>query len=213
MLYLYNTSSRRKVAFAPLQPPLVTIYSCGPTVYARQHLGNMRPYVFADVLRGTLELLGYGTRHVINITDVGHLTDDADAGEDKLEVAARDAKRPAREIADRFTALFWKDLGRLAVRPPDVWAHATDHIAEQIALTQRLERGGYTYRTADGIYFDTSRTEGVGRLSPLAGAVKQIQARVIGAAAKRRLTDFALWKFSRLDERRQMEWDLSLIHI
>lgn len=206
MLHLYDTSFRDKRSFTPARPPQVTVYSCGPTVYARQHLGNLRPYVFADMLCRTLELFGYEPRQVINVTDVGHLTDDADDGDDKLEVSARIARRSAGDIAREYTALFQRDLGLLGVRPPAVWAFATEHIEEQLDLIRRLEARGCTYRTGDGIYFDTGRVDDRGRLSPLARAELRAQPRVIGGSEKRRATDFALWKFSPVQTRRQMEW-------
>ena len=206
MLHLYDTSAREKRSFVPARAPQVTIYSCGPTVYARQHLGNLRPYVFADTLCRTLELFGYQPRQVINVTDVGHLTDDADDGDDKLEVSARVARRSAWDIAREYTALFQRDLGLVGVRPPAVWAFATEHIHEQLDLVRRLETRGYTYRTSDGIYFDTSRVPDLGRLSRLARSELRAQSRVVGGAEKRLPTDFALWKFSPAEARRQMEW-------
>lgn len=206
MLYLYDSQHRQKLPFVPERAPKVTLYSCGPTVYARQHLGNLRPYVFADTLRRTLELCGYESRQVINVTDVGHLTDDGDEGDDKLELSARAARRSAWDIAHEYTALFQRDLELVGVQPPDVWAFATKHIQEQIELIQLLEARGYTYRTDDGIYFDTSRVHTLGRLSALARSELRAQARVKGGFQKRRSTDFALWKLSPTGEKRQMEW-------
>ncbi len=206
MLTLHNSLTQRREPFEARRFPEVTIYSCGPTVYARQHLGNMRPYVFADTLRRALELFDFVPTHVINITDVGHLTGDEDAGDDKLEVAARGHRLTAGELAHHFTELFKRDLAKLHVRPPQVWAHATEHIAEQIALIRRLEERGFTYRTVDGIYFDSSRSERLGQLSGLVPSQARAQARVIGTLGKRRATDFALWKFSPERQRRQMEW-------
>ncbi|HEU5074484.1 MAG TPA: DALR domain-containing protein [Polyangiaceae bacterium] len=206
MLHLYDTSYREKRAFAATHAPKVTIYSCGPTVYARQHLGNLRPYVFADSLCRTLELFGYEPRQVINVTDVGHLTDDADEGDDKLEVSARLARRSAWDIAHEYTTLFQRDLELVGVRSPAVWAFATRHIDEQVELVQRLEARGYTYRTGDGIYFDTARARDRGKLTGLTGCDLRPQARVVGGSEKRQPSDFALWKFSPAEARRQMEW-------
>ena len=202
---LWNSLTKTKQALVPLAPPQVSIYSCGPTVYARQHLGNLRAYVFADLLGRSLRALGYTTRHVINITDVGHLTDDADAGDDKMEKAAREGGRSAREIADHWTKLFLADLERLWVQGPDVWSRATDHIPEQIAMVEALEAKGFAYRTHDGMYFDTAKDPtypafGGGRDDAL-----RTQDRIAGSDAKRSSRDFALWKFSG-DVPRQMEW-------
>src|SRR5688572_11738323 len=182
MLHLYDTSQRQKLSFSPERAPHVTIYSCGPTVYARQHLGNLRPYVFADTLCRTLELFGYEPRQVINVTDVGHLTDDADEGDDKLEVSARLARRSAWDSAPEYTTLFQRDLELVSVRSPAVWAFATKHIGEQVELVQLLEARGYTYRTGDGIYFDTARAEDRGKLAGLAGCDVRPQARVVGGS-------------------------------
>jgi cysteinyl-tRNA synthetase len=204
-LRLYNTLTRRIEPFAPHTPGHATVYSCGPTVYSRQHLGNMRPYVLADLLTRVLRLEGLQVRHVINITDVGHLTDDADQGDDKLELAARQSGGTALEVARVWTELFQRDLARLGVREPDVWARATDHIPEQLAMIQTLEAKGFTYATDDGIYFDTSKSPGYGALSRLEASTEH--ARVAVGSAKRRPADFALWKFSpRSGPRRQLEW-------
>lgn len=202
---LWNSLTKTKQTLAPLAPPEVSIYSCGPTVYARQHLGNLRAYVFADLLGRSLRALGYATRHVINITDVGHLTDDADAGDDKMEKAAREDGRSAREIADHWTKLFLGDLERIGVQAPDIWSRATDHIPEQIAMVQALEAKGFTYRTGDGIYFDTAKDPNYPAFGGGADDALRAQERIAGSDAKRNSRDFALWKFSG-DTPRQMEW-------
>ncbi len=207
-LRLYNTLVRRKEPFAPREPGPVRIYSCGPTVYGHAHLGNMRPYLFADLLKKTLRYFGHEVRHVMNITDVGHIVDDADLGEDKVELAARVQGVSAWEIAERWTAVFKSDLERLGIEEPDSWCKATAHIPEQIAMIQRLEEGGFTYRTADGIYFDTSKDPHYGELARLDLDRQQTQERIEGAAGKRHPQDFALWKFSPAEgPPRQMEWD------
>jgi len=207
-LHFYNQLHKRKEPFRPIDEGSVRIYSCGPTVYSRQHLGNMRAYVFADVLRRTLELFGYSVRHVVNITDVGHLTGDADAGEDKMEAAARERGEQVWDVARHFTELFQRDLERLNVREPALWCRATDHIAEQVQMIRTLEEKGFTYRLSDGIYFDVSRFP---RYSEFAGADLSAQAaqeRIESASQKRNPADFGLWKFSPLGgPRRQMEWD------
>ena len=205
-LTLYNTLTRRKEVFEPLEPGKVGIYTCGPTVYADAHVGNLRSYIFPDVLKKTLRRLGYAVTHVINITDVGHLTSDEDTGEDKIERAARSAGRTAREIADEHEEHFHTDLQRLHIESADRFPKATDHIPEQIALIEQLEAKGATYRTGDGIYFDTAEFPDYGRLARVRVEGLQEGARV-EMGGKRHKTDFALWKFSPPDVQRQMEWD------
>lgn len=204
-LKLYNTLSRSLETFHPREPGVARVYSCGPTVYSRQHLGNMRPYVLADLLTRVLHLEGLQVEHVINITDVGHLTDDADQGEDKLELAAQKSGTSALEVARVWTELFKRDLGLLNVREPNVWARATEHINEQIAMILALEAKGFTYLTSDGVYFDTAKDPGYGALSRLKASAAH--ARVVSDAGKRSPADFALWKLSPVGgARRQLEW-------
>jgi cysteinyl-tRNA synthetase len=205
---LYNTWSRSKERLEPLEPGLVRIYSCGPTVGGRQHLGNMRPYLFADLLTRTLRYAGYRVRHVINITDVGHLTDDADLGDDKVELAARKAEVSIWDITERWTRIYKQDLEKLRVRPPDVWCKATDHIPEQIEMIETLEAKGFTYRTSDGIYFDTSKDPNYGYLARIDLESLRSGERIARAGEKRHPADFALWKFSPTEgPPRQMEWE------
>ncbi|MCA9513091.1 MAG: cysteine--tRNA ligase [Myxococcales bacterium] len=206
-LVVYDTAARRKRAFEPLEPGRVRMYSCGPTVYAPQHVGNMRPYVFADVLKRTLRMLGYAVTHVVNITDVGHLTDDADAGEDKMEVAARKAGLRAADIAARYTEEWQRDVERLHCLPPDVLCRASEHIPEQIELALALERGGYTYRLEDGLYFDTSKFERYAAFARLDLSGQEAGARIGEVAGKRNPADFALWKFAEPGVARQQEWE------
>jgi cysteinyl-tRNA synthetase len=204
-LRLYNTLTRSIEPFQPRTPGLARVYSCGPTVYSRQHLGNMRPYVLADLLTRTLRLEGLEVQHVINITDVGHLTDDADCGEDKLELAAQRSGTSALEVARVWTELFKHDLGLLNVREPNVWARATDHIPDQLEMIRALEAKGFTYLTSDGVYFDTARDPGYGALSRLKASAAH--ARVANDSSKRSPADFALWKLSpKQGPRRQLEW-------
>jgi cysteinyl-tRNA synthetase len=206
-LWLWNTLGREKQRFESLEPGRVRIYTCGPTVYSRQHTGNLRAYLFSDLLKRSLLALGYRVKHVINITDVGHLTDDADAGEDKMELGARAQGLSAGEVAEKWTRAFQEDLERLGVLPPDVWCKATDHIPEQIAMIQTLEAKGFTYRTSDGVYFDVSKDPHYGELARLDLAAQQIGERIQRAGEKRNPADFALWKLSPRDgPRRQMEW-------
>jgi cysteinyl-tRNA synthetase len=205
-LRLYDTWSRAVREFTPIHPDHVGLYGCGPTVYDHAHIGNLRTYVFEDVLRRALMLDGYTVRHVVNITDVGHLVSDADDGEDKMEKGSRRTGESAWTIAARYTAAFMNDWRALNLLEPAVWCRATDHIAEQIDFIADLERNGYTYRTVDGIYFDTSRQDDYGYLARLNVAGLQAGKRV-AAGEKRHATDFALWKFSPLGTARQMEWE------
>jgi cysteinyl-tRNA synthetase len=207
-LRLYNSLTRGKDVFEPLEPGHVRLYSCGPTVYSRQHLGNMRPYLFSDLLRRTLEYAGYEVRQVINITDVGHLTDDADLGADKVEQAAREQGLSAWDVAEKWTRIFKQDLEKLNCKPPAVWCKATEHVAEQIEMVKVLEQRGFTYRTSDGIYFDTAKDPHYGELAQVDLDALRSGERITGADEKRNRPDFALWKFSPSEgPRRQMEWD------
>jgi len=206
-LHLYDNYTRSLRPFEPLAPGgEVGLYTCGPTVYDYQHIGNFRTFLFEDVLRRVLEWNGYRVRHVMNITDVGHLTSDADTGEDKMEKGSRRTGRSAWDIARTYTEAFLDDVRRLNIEPPTVLCRATDHIAEQVDFIVDLERKGYTYRTSDGIYFDTSRQPDYGHLARLDVAGLEAGRRV-DLGEKRHPTDFALWKFSPPGERRQMEWD------
>lgn len=205
-LRLFDTYTRTVRDFEPLQPPHIGMYTCGPTVYDYAHIGNLRTYIFEDILRRVLEFNGYQVTQVMNITDVGHLTSDADTGEDRMEKGSRRTGRTAWEIAELYTQEFQKDLRRLKIQEPHVWCRATDHIAEQIEFIRCIEANGYVYRTSDGLYFDTSRLPDYGQLARLDVAGLQAGARV-DLGEKRSLTDFALWKFSPPGEKRQMEWD------
>ena len=205
-LRLYDTYSRSLREFAPLDPAgAVRIYTCGPTVYDYQHIGNYRTFLFEDTLKRVLRFNGYRVRHVMNITDVGHLTSDADTGEDKMEKGARRTGRTAWEIAALYTSAFEDDLAALGIERPDALPRATGHIAEQIAFIADLERDGFAYRTADGIYFDTSRQPDYGFLARLDKSGLEAGKRV-DVGDKRNATDFALWKFSPAGSTRQMEW-------
>ncbi len=205
-LSLFDTYTRSVREFIPLHPPAVGLYTCGPTVYDYAHIGNLRTYIFEDILRRVLEFNGYPVQHVMNITDVGHLVSDADTGEDKMEKGSRRTGQTAWQIAEFYTQAFRDDLKHLNILEPTTWCRATDHIAEQIALIQCIEAKGYTYATSDGIYFDTAQLPDYGTLGRLDIEGLQAGAR-IDMGEKRNPTDFALWKFSPKDQQRQMEWD------
>lgn len=205
-LRLFDTYTRSVRDFEPLQADHVGLYACGPTVYDYAHIGNLRTYIFEDILRRVLEFNGYTVKHVVNITDVGHLVSDADTGEDKMEVGSQRTGKTAWELAEMYTQAFKDDLNRLNILPPTIWCRATDHIAEQIEDIRTLEQNGFAYRTADGIYFDTAKLPDYGHLARLDHAGLQAGIRV-AAGEKRHPTDFALWKFSPADQQRQMEWD------
>ncbi len=204
MLKLYNTLSRKKQAFKPLKKR-VGLYTCGPTVYWYAHIGNLRTYIFNDLLKRTLKYNGYEVNHIMNLTDVGHLTSDADEGEDKMEKAAKKERKNAWQIANFYIKAFKKDIKELNIEPPDAWTKATEYIKEQIDLIKLLERKGYTYRIKDGVYFDTSKIKDYGKLARLKKSQLKPGARVKIAEGKKNITDFALWKFS--PEKRQMEWN------
>ena len=205
-LRLYNSLTRGKDDFAPSAPPRVSLYTCGPTVYNYQHVGNYRTYVFEDVLVRTLKLLGFEPRRVMNITDVGHLTSQGDEGEDKMEVGAAREGKSAWEIAKFYTDAFLSDCKELNLLPADTLCKATDHIPEQIAMIEAIEKAGYTYATSDGIYFDTSKLSEYGKLSGQA-LDEKVGGMRVAIGEKRHGADFALWKFSPEGEKRQMEWE------
>jgi cysteinyl-tRNA synthetase len=206
-LYLYNSLSRKKQEFKPIKAGVVGLYTCGPTVYNYAHIGNLRTYIFEDILKRVLVYNGYTVKHVMNITDVGHLTGDRDMGEDKMEKRAAREGKSAWDIAGYYTQAFKKDIAHLNILEPDIWVKATDTLPEQIALVKTLEEKGFTYRTSDGIYFDTAKFKGYNKLSHQDLEALQEGARVERNPEKRNPTDFALWKFSPPGSKRQMEWD------
>ncbi len=205
-LHLYDTWTRSLREFTPLKAGEVGLYTCGPTVYNYAHIGNLRTYLFEDGLTRVLRLNGYQVNHVMNITDVGHLVSDADEGEDKMEAGSRRTGQTAWTIAALYTDAFRADLKALNIVEPTTWCKATDHIAEQISFIQEIEKKGYTYKTSDGVYFDTSKQSSYGYLGRLDIEGLQGGARV-DLGEKRNATDYALWKFSAPEEKRQMEWD------
>ncbi len=206
-LSLYNTLTRSKELFKPIAAGKAGLYTCGFTVYDYAHIGNLRSYIFADVLKRALIYAGYDVNHVENITDVGHLVGDGDEGEDKMEVGSRKAGKTAWEIAKYYTQVFQKDLLKSDILSPNTWAPATEYIPEQIEFIKVLEQKGYTYTTSDGVYFDTSKQEDYGKLAMLDKGGLREGARVEANKEKRNPTDFALWKFSPANEKRQMEWE------
>lgn len=202
-LTFYNSLTRAIEPFVPIDPALVRIYTCGPTVYNYQHIGNMRAFLFADTLGRVLRWKGYPTKHIINITDVGHLTSDADAGDDKMERAAAAQAKSIWEIAAHYTAAFKDDVARLNIDPPAEWTVATDHIPQMIEFAQAIEQDCYLIE--GGLYFDTSRVPHYGSL---ARAVSEAgESRIDPVSGKRHAADFAIWRRSPPGEQRQMEWD------
>jgi cysteinyl-tRNA synthetase len=206
-LYLYNTLTRKKEIFKPIQDKEVGLYTCGPTVYNFAHIGNLRTFIFEDILKRALLYNGYRVKHIMNITDVGHLTGDRDMGEDKMEEGAQREGKTAWEIAEFYTQASKQDMARLNILEPSLWCKATDTIPEQIELIKTLEDKGFTYNISDGIYFDTSKFEGYTKLSNQNLEALQEGARVERNPEKKNATDFALWKFSPEGVKRQMEWD------
>ena len=206
-IFLYNTLTRKKEVFLPLLKNKVGLYTCGPTVYNYAHIGNLRTFLFEDFLKRTLLYNDYNVLHVTNITDVGHLTGDMDMGEDKMEKGARREGKSAWEIADYYTKAIQADLIKLNIIAPNIWCKATDNIPEQIEMVKTLEEKGYTYQISDGIYFDTSKIKDYNKLSHLPLEELKEGARVEVNNEKINPTDFALWKFSKAGEKRQMEWD------
>jgi cysteinyl-tRNA synthetase len=205
-LQLFNSLGRELQEFTPIEPGRVRMYSCGLTVYNYAHVGNLRAYLFTDTLRRALQLKGHDVTHVMNITDVGHLTSDADEGEDKMELAAERRGKTVWEIAAFYTEEFRRDLARLNVLEPSVWCRATDHVQEMIEFARAIEQHGYAYELDDGLYFDTSKVTDYGKLGLLDVAGLQEGARVGAKEGKRHPTDFAIWRRSPPDKQRLMEW-------
>ena len=205
-LKFFDTYERKVRDFEPLSVGKVGIYACGPTVYDFAHIGNLRTYLFEDLLKRVLQANGFEVNHVVNITDVGHLTSDADTGEDKMELGSQRTGLSAWELADFYTKAFQRDLKRLNIITPNLWCKATDHIAEQIDFISDLEKKGFTYQTSDGVYFDSTRLDNYGHLARLDIEGLKAGARV-DQGERRSVTDFALWKFSPENEERQMEWN------
>ena len=205
-LRFYNSLGRRLEDFTP-SAELVGLYSCGPTVYSFPHLGNMRPYVFADTLRRAFRWKGIPVRAVVNITDVGHAVADSDTGEDKLEVAAARERRSVEDIAALYTQAFFDDMAALNVQPADVYPRASEYVEQMIAFAVRLEELGFTYQLPSGLYFDTSRSYGYGTLALLDLAGQRETGRVEHVEGRTHNSDFALWRAEEPGVRRVMRWN------
>ena len=210
-LRLFNSLTRQLEPFAPVHPGEARVYSCGPTVYNYPHIGNMRAYVFADTLGRTLTYKGYKLTHVINITDVGHLTDDADAGEDKLEKAAAERAQSIWDIARHYTEAYWADIKALNIRQPAHWSIATDYVPQMIDFAKAIA-DKHCYELAEGLYFDTTTVPDYGTLAGrhMLDKIKfeeSAHMRISEVEGKRHWADFAIWRKTPPGETRQMEWD------
>ena len=207
-LRLYDNYTRSLRAFEPLQAGAAGLYTCGPTVYDYQHIGNFRTFLFEDILKRVLEWNGYRVRHVMNVTDVGHLTSDADTGEDKMEKGARRTGRSAWEIAELYTAAFIDDMQRLNIEPPTVLCRATDHIGTMLELIGTLESKQLAYRASNGdVNFAVRKLAGYGKLS--GKSLDQLRAgeRVAVLDGKEDPLDFVLWKSAKESEPEDAKWD------
>jgi cysteinyl-tRNA synthetase len=203
-LKLFNSLTRRQEVFEPVHPGEARVYSCGPTVYNYPHIGNMRAYVFADVLGRTLSWKGYTLTHVINITDVGHLTDDADAGEDKMEKMAAEKAQSIWDIAEHYKQAYWADVRALNIRQPAQWTVATDYVPQMIAFAKGIA-DKHCYELESGLYFDVSTVADYGRLAR--AQTEEGEGRIEAVEGKRNAADFAIWRKTPPGETRQMEWD------
>ena len=202
---LFNSLTRQLEPFEPVHPGEARVYSCGPTVYNYPHIGNMRAYVFADILGRTLSFKGYKLTHVINITDVGHLTDDADSGEDKLEKAAAENAQSIWDIAQHYTEAYWDDIKALNIRQPAEWSIATKYIPQMVEFAQGIAEK-HCYELDSGLYFDVSTVADYGRLARSA-TDEEGEGRIEKVEGKRHAADFAIWRKTPPGETRQMEWD------
>jgi cysteinyl-tRNA synthetase len=206
-IVLFNTLGREKQEFKPITPGNAGMYTCGPTVYDYQHIGNFRTFLFEDFLKRVLLYNSFEVMHIMNITDVGHLVSDADEGEDKMETGSERTGKTVWEIAEMYTNEFMKDAELLNIIPPHKYTKATDHIQEQIDMIKCLVEKGYTYITSDGMYFDSTKFADYGKLALIDIEGLKEGSRIEFRDEKHHKTDFALWKFSPKDKKRQMEWD------
>ena len=203
-LTLFNSLTRKLEVFEPVHPGEARVYTCGPTVYNYPHIGNMRAYVFADILGRTLSWKGYDLTHIINITDVGHLTDDADAGEDKMEKMAAQRAQSIWDIAKHYTEAFWADVKALNIREPAKWSVATDYIDDMLDFAKSIANE-HCYELDSGLYFDVSTVADYGRLAR--AVTEEGEGRIEAVEGKRNAADFAIWRKTPAGETRQMEWD------
>ncbi|MCA0977955.1 cysteine--tRNA ligase [Qipengyuania flava] len=203
-LKLFNSLTRQIETFTPVHPGEARVYSCGPTVYNYPHIGNMRAYVFADILGRTLSWKGYDLTHIINITDVGHLTDDGDAGEDKMEKMAAQKSQSIWDIAKHYTEAYWEDVRALNIRQPAKWSVATDYIDEMIEFAKGIA-DKHCYELGSGLYFDVSTVDDYGKLAR--AVTEEGEGRIETVEGKRNSADFAIWRKTPAGETRQMEWD------
>lgn len=206
---LYNSLSKKVEEFVSNEKNKVGLYTCGPTVYDYPHIGNLQSYIIWDILKRFLISQGYKVKHIMNITDVGHLVSDADEGEDKMEKSSKRLGKSSWEIADYFINIFKENLKDLNILEPSKYLRATDTIKEQIKFVKELDEKGYLYKISDGLYFDTSKIDNYGILANLDNVKLQEGARVEKNKEKKNITDFAVWKFSPEDKKREMEWDSS----
>lgn len=206
-VYLYNTKTRNKDEFKPLNPPAVTMYCCGPTVYNYAHIGNLRTYIFEDLLANTLRLAGYKVKHVMNITDVGHLTSDGDEGEDKMQVAAEREKKSVLDIARMYEDAFFRHTKALGLKRPTIVCRATEHIADMIDFVKVLEEKGFAYISNGNVYFDTAKFPRYGSLSGQNRDDLKHGARTEQDMNKRNPSDFVLWFTSSKFENQILQWD------
>ena len=204
---LYNTASREIEVLKPLQPGKVALYCCGPTVYNYPHIGNMRAYIFEDILARSIRRAGYELTHAMNITDVGHLVSDADQGEDKMAVAAKREGKKSEDIANYYTEVFFRHSALLGIVRPDIVCKATEHISEMIALVQQLEEKGFAYLSGGNVYFDVAKFERYGDLAQLDVEQLRAGARIEVDGNKRSPMDFALWFTKSKFDNQELQWD------
>ncbi|MCD6120466.1 MAG: cysteine--tRNA ligase [Spirochaetales bacterium] len=204
---LYNTMGREIQDFIPINEGRVGMYTCGPTVYSYAHIGNLRTFIFEDILKRTFEYFGYSVKHVMNVTDVGHLTDDADEGEDKILKSAKEAGKTVWEIADFYTKAFFNDIALLNIETPSVICKATDHIDDMIKLIKRIEKNGFTYESGGNLYFDVLKFPDYGKLALLKLEDLKAGARIAVDEKKKNPHDFVLWFTKSKFEHQAMMWD------
>jgi len=212
MLKIYNTLTRKKEIFKPIKKDKVGLYSCGPTVYNYAHIGNLRAYIFADILKRTLKHNNYKVKHVVSITDIGHLVSDADEGEDKMMKALKRegkefSKRSMKEIANFYTQSFYQNIKKLNILPADKFPKATKNVCAMIKMIKQIQKNGYAYETSDGIYFNTKKLQDYGHLARLDIKGLRPGARININPEKKNITDFALW-FKAIGEKKNhlMQW-------